>query len=62
MNDLEVAALAVAPALGAWRDQLAEATGARPQLAGSGGTWFVEGDFPGDGRIVARTVPALQAD
>jgi hypothetical protein len=28
-----------------------------PVLAGSGGTWFVEGEFPGDDRIVTRTVP-----
>ncbi len=59
VNDLEAPALAVAPALASWRDRLAEATGRRPQLAGSGGTWFVEGDFPGEGRIVARTVGAL---
>ena len=55
-NDLEAAALAVAPELAQWRDRLAGATGRRPQLAGSGGTWFVEGEFPGDDRIVARTV------
>jgi 4-diphosphocytidyl-2-C-methyl-D-erythritol kinase len=56
VNDLEAAALVVAPALAEWRDRLAAATGVRPQLAGSGGTWFVEGEFAGDGRIVARTV------
>ncbi|MER3452660.1 MAG: 4-(cytidine 5'-diphospho)-2-C-methyl-D-erythritol kinase, partial [Acidimicrobiia bacterium] len=28
----------------------------RPRLAGSGSTWFVEGTFPGEGRIVVRTV------
>ena len=55
-NDLEDAALAVAPALAEWRDRLAAATGTRPQLAGSGGTWFVEGEFAGEGRIVARTL------
>lgn len=55
VNDLEAPALAVAPALAAWRDRLAEATGLRPQLAGSGGTWFVEGEFAGEGRIVVRT-------
>ena len=39
------------------------ATGRRPRLAGSGSTWFVEGAFPGDGRIVVRTTPpALCAD
>jgi 4-diphosphocytidyl-2-C-methyl-D-erythritol kinase len=56
VNDLEAAALAVVPELAAWREALARASGRRPQLAGSGGTWFVEGGFPGDGRIVARTV------
>lgn len=55
-NDLELAALAVAPELAAWRDRLADASGRRPQLAGSGGSWFVEGEFPEEG-IVARTVP-----
>ena len=44
-NDLEGAALAVAPPLAGWRDLFAEASGGRsPQLAGSGSTWFVEGD------------------
>ena len=56
VNDLEAPALAVEPALAEWRDLLGEATGVRPQLAGSGGTWFVEGAFPGGGRIVARTL------
>ena len=55
VNDLEAAALVVAPALAEWRDRLAADTGVRPQLAGSGGTWFVEGEFAGEGRIVART-------
>jgi len=56
-NDLEAAALSVAPDLSHWRDGLAAATGLRPRLAGSGGTWFVEGAFPGEDRIVVRTVP-----
>lgn len=56
-NDLEPAALAVEPRLGEWRDRLAAATGRTPALAGSGATWFVEGDFAGDGRLVVRTVP-----
>ena len=56
VNDLEAAALIVAPALAEWRDRLAAATGVRPQLGGSGGTWFVEGEFAGDDRIVARTL------
>ena len=57
-NDLEVAAVAYAPELARWRDQLAEATGQRPTLAGSGSTWFVEGHFPGEGHVLARTTPA----
>ncbi len=55
-NDLEPAALAVEPRLAAWRDTLGEATGCTPRLAGSGSTWFVEGAFPGDGRVVTRTM------
>lgn len=55
-NDLEPAALAVEPRLAEWRDRLGDATGAVPTLAGSGGTWFVEGAFPDvSGGVVART-------
>jgi 4-diphosphocytidyl-2-C-methyl-D-erythritol kinase len=54
-NDLEPAALAVEPALARWRDRLADATGQQPRLAGSGSSWFLEGKFPGDGRIVVQT-------
>jgi 4-diphosphocytidyl-2-C-methyl-D-erythritol kinase len=57
-NDLEGAALAVARELAAWRDRLAAATGVGPRLAGSGSTWFVEGTFPGKGRVVVRSVRA----
>ena len=57
-NDLEPAALVVAPELAEWRDEMARATGRRPRLAGSGSTWFVEGAFPGSGRLVANTIPA----
>jgi 4-diphosphocytidyl-2-C-methyl-D-erythritol kinase len=57
-NDLEPAALDVAPELVRWRDELAAASGKRPRLAGSGSTWFVEGAFPGAGRVVAKTLPA----
>jgi 4-diphosphocytidyl-2-C-methyl-D-erythritol kinase len=55
-NDLEPAALAVEPRLARYRDELGDATGQMPVLAGSGSTWFVEGSFPGDGRVVARTL------
>ena len=57
-NDLEPAALSVEPGLARWRERLAEATGQVPVLAGSGSTWYVEGAYPGAGRVVVRTVPA----
>jgi 4-diphosphocytidyl-2-C-methyl-D-erythritol kinase len=43
-NDLEAAALDTAPVLADWRDRLEELSGLRPRLAGSGSTWFVEGE------------------
>src|SRR5262249_5909640 len=55
-NDVEPAALKVEPRLAGWRDRLRDATGEEPALAGSGSTWFVPGEFPGDGRVVARAV------
>ena len=54
-NDLEAAALRVAPELASWRDELGLATGLTPRLAGSGSTWFVPGAHPGPHRIVATT-------
>ena len=54
-NDLEAAALVVQPELAWWRDELAEATGLQPVLAGSGSSWFVPGAHPGPGRTVVRT-------
>jgi 4-diphosphocytidyl-2-C-methyl-D-erythritol kinase len=57
-NDLEPAALAVEPGLARWRERLGDATGQEPVLAGSGSTWYVEGAYPGGGRVVAQTVPA----
>jgi 4-diphosphocytidyl-2-C-methyl-D-erythritol kinase len=57
-NDLEPAALIVAPDLGVWRDRIAQRTGVVPRLAGSGSTWFLEGAHDGPGWIVARTIPA----
>jgi len=53
-NDLEPAALVLEPRLAEWRDRLGDATGQEPVLAGSGGTWFVPGAYPGDGRRVVR--------
>lgn len=57
-NDLEAAALAVEPRLARYRDQLAEVSGQRPRLAGSGSTWFVEGAFPGPDLMVVNTTGA----
>jgi 4-diphosphocytidyl-2-C-methyl-D-erythritol kinase len=58
-NDLEPAALRVEPRLVEWRDRLRDATGSEPTLAGSGSTWFVEGEFPGPNRVVTHTTPAF---
>ena len=55
-NDLEPAALAVAPELAEWRDRLGDATGQTPTLAGSGSTWFVEGAYDGEHLVVVHTV------
>jgi 4-diphosphocytidyl-2-C-methyl-D-erythritol kinase len=66
-NDLEPAAIAVAPELARWRDRIGDLSGAQPVLAGSGATWFVHGqhddalaELNDDGAMVvaARTVPA----
>src|SRR5207302_10684209 len=54
-NDLEPAALVVAPELARWRDRLGDLTGRSPVLAGSGSTWFVEGRFEGPGLVQTRT-------
>lgn len=58
-NDLEAAALRVEPRLRVWRDRLADHSGTRPTLAGSGATWFVPGAFPGAGFLVVRTTPPV---
>jgi 4-diphosphocytidyl-2-C-methyl-D-erythritol kinase len=42
-NDLEPAAIALVPELARWRDRIGELSGERPNLAGSGATWFVHG-------------------
>jgi 4-diphosphocytidyl-2-C-methyl-D-erythritol kinase len=56
-NDLEPAALVVAPTLAEWRDRLGDATGETPVLAGSGSTWWVEGSFPDvQGAVVVWSV------
>jgi 4-diphosphocytidyl-2-C-methyl-D-erythritol kinase len=62
-NDLEAAAIAVAPELAAWRDRLGEATGVTPVLAGSGSTWFVEGAYAGlDAAMAPATVVVTRTD
>ena len=57
VNDLEPAAVSLVPDLARWRDRLGDATGQVPVLAGSGGTWFVEDAYEGDGLVVAHTTP-----
>lgn len=57
-NDLEPAALAVFPELARWRDQLGDASGQRPRLAGSGSTWWVDGEHPGQNHLITQTAPA----
>ncbi len=65
-NDLEPAAIVVEPRLARWRDLIGDRVGAPPVLAGSGATWFAEGehgnalaDLVDEGAtvVVARTVP-----
>jgi 4-diphosphocytidyl-2-C-methyl-D-erythritol kinase len=65
-NDLEPAALVVEPDLRRWRDLIGDRAGEEPVLAGSGATWFVEGeranaltDLVDEGArvLVAHTVP-----
>jgi 4-diphosphocytidyl-2-C-methyl-D-erythritol kinase len=55
-NDLEPAALLIEPRLAEWRDRLGAAAGQTPVLAGSGSTWFVEGSYPGEGRVVVQAI------
>ena len=54
-NDLEPAALAVAPELAEWRDRLGEMSGQAPVLAGSGSSWWVEGAYEGEGLVIVHT-------
>ncbi len=57
-NDLEAAALDVVPELARWRDRFGDAVGKTPRLAGSGSTWFVEGEYPDVDHLVVTTVAA----
>jgi 4-diphosphocytidyl-2-C-methyl-D-erythritol kinase len=63
-NDLEPAALKVEPRLAEWRDRIADAIGARPTLAGSGSTWFVDGDHRDDAAapLAPATVVVTRTD
>jgi 4-diphosphocytidyl-2-C-methyl-D-erythritol kinase len=58
-NDLEPAAVDLVPDLVRWRSRFAAATGEWPRLAGSGSTWWVDGEHPGPGHVVARTIPPM---
>ena len=58
-NDLEPAALQLAPELAEHRDRLGDLTGHTPVLAGSGSTWFVEGAYDGRDLVVVHTTAAL---
>ncbi len=55
-NDLEPAAIHVDTRLAEWRDRIERVTGMRPTLAGSGSTWFVEGDH---GDAASALTPAI---
>lgn len=59
-NDLEPAALLVAPDLAIWRDELGNLSGRQPRLAGSGSTWWVEGAYPSESTIVVQAIPAAR--
>lgn len=65
-NDLEPAALIVEPQLQYWRDAIGDRVSCTPTLAGSGATWFVDGEHQdalgdlldeGATVVVARAVP-----
>ena len=54
-NALEPAAIDVYPELQKWKEILEEHSQEEARLAGSGSTWFVEGNYPAEGLIVAST-------
>jgi 4-diphosphocytidyl-2-C-methyl-D-erythritol kinase len=45
VNDLEPAAIKVEPQLAEWKKKIANAAGDEPTLAGSGSTWWLNGEF-----------------
>jgi 4-diphosphocytidyl-2-C-methyl-D-erythritol kinase len=61
-NDLEPAALVVAPALIWWRDLFADVAGEAPRLAGSGGTWYLEREPESAARLVFQLRGAVEAE
>jgi 4-diphosphocytidyl-2-C-methyl-D-erythritol kinase len=60
-NDLEPAAISVEPRLAWWRDLVSEAAGRRARLAGSGGTWWLEGGREELAGIQQRVMGAITA-
>jgi 4-diphosphocytidyl-2-C-methyl-D-erythritol kinase len=45
VNDLEPAAIKVEPRLAIWKEKISQACGVAPTLAGSGSTWWLDGNF-----------------
>ena len=45
VNDLEPAAIKVEPRLAIWKAKISQACGVAPTLAGSGSTWWLDGNF-----------------
>jgi 4-diphosphocytidyl-2-C-methyl-D-erythritol kinase len=45
VNDLEPAAIKVEPRLAIWKEKITQACGFEPTLAGSGSTWWLDGNF-----------------
>ncbi len=45
VNDLELAAIKVEPRLAIWKQKISQAAGIEPVLAGSGSTWWLDGQF-----------------
>jgi 4-diphosphocytidyl-2-C-methyl-D-erythritol kinase len=61
-NDLEPAALTVAPELVRWRDRIREAAGVQPTLAGSGATWFLRGHHAIEAAVPEAMVVLTRTD
>lgn len=56
VNDLEPAAMKVEPRLALWKQKIASAAGVEPTLAGSGSTWWLDGEFADLGGQLADAV------